>query len=148
MKIGFTGTRVGMTPIQFAIVLRGIAEMRPKEVHHGACIGADKQFHDIAFSQMVLAVIHPGVNKQGKCFTRAECFYPKKVLPERFYLDRDKDIVDAVDFMIATPKSKVEELRSGTWATIRYAKKKKKDLLIVYPDGNFKEYRRGVEYET
>jgi hypothetical protein len=33
--------------------------------------------------------------------------------------------------LIATPESLTEELRSGTWATIRYARKIKKPCLIL-----------------
>lgn len=127
-----------MTPIQRAFVLRAVGVCQPKEVHHGACEGADYNFHTIAMLLRIPVVVHPGINKQGKCFSRAECPNAKEVKPEKFYLDRDKDIVDAVDMMIATPKSHVEELRSGTWATIRYARKRQKDLLIVYPDGTYK----------
>jgi hypothetical protein len=137
MKIGFTGTRNGMTRLQRAFVLRAVGQCHVTEVHHGACIGADYDFHTIAMLLKLPIVIHPGVNKQGVCYARANCPNAKEVKPEKFYLDRDKDIVNAVDLLIATPKSRVEELRSGTWATVRYARKKDKDLLIVFPDGNY-----------
>ncbi len=48
---------------------------------------------------------------------------------------RDKDIVNPAERMIAAPAGTTEELRSGTWATIRYARKKKVPLSIVWPDG-------------
>lgn len=137
MKVGFTGTRNGMTNQQFAFILKAIKEIKPNEAHHGACIGADKHFHDIAISQMIPVVIHPGVNKQGVCYSRASCPNAKEVKNEKFFLDRDKDIVNEVDLLIATPKNHKEELRSGTWATVRYARKKNKHLLIVYPDGTY-----------
>lgn len=37
--------------------------------------------------------------------------------------------------LIAFPPSKEEITRSGTWSTIRYARKCHKSLIIVYPDG-------------
>jgi len=38
------------------------------------------------------------------------------------------------------PKGKVEEWRgSGTWATIRYARKVGKPVTIIYPDGEIQE---------
>jgi len=56
------------------------------------------------------------------------------VLPSEEYLVRNHDIVDAVDKMYAFPKEIEEQWRgSGTWATIRYAKKKKKSLMVSFP---------------
>lgn len=144
MKIGFTGTRFGMSNMQFAFVLRAMIEARPKEAHHGACIGADKQFHDIAMSQLVPVIVHPGVNKFGSCNTRAECLYYKESRPEKYFISRDKDIVDETDFLIACPQSRIYTT-GGTWATIRHAIKTHRDCVIIYPDGNFDEYRKGVK---
>lgn len=39
------------------------------------------------------------------------------------YLDRNREMVDGADVLIAFPKTAEEETRSGTWATIRYARK-------------------------
>lgn len=36
----------------------------------------------------------------------------------------------------AAPKDFKEELRSGTWATIRYAVKQQKRVIIIFPDGS------------
>jgi len=57
-------------------------------------------------------------------------------------LVRNRDIVDATDMLIAAPATRKEVLRSGTWATIRYAKKMKKWIYIIYPSGH-KEIIRG-----
>lgn len=135
MKVGFTGTRKGMTVLQSAFVRKALYLCQATEVHHGACEGADQDFHYIALEQKVPVILHPGMNRQGYSPSRVECPKAKEVKPSKFYLDRDKDIVNAVDMMIATPKERKEQLRSGTWTTIRYAKKTGKYLLIVYPDG-------------
>jgi hypothetical protein len=37
--------------------------------------------------------------------------------------------------MISAPAGISEELRSGTWTTIRYTRKMKIPLSIVWPDG-------------
>lgn len=50
-------------------------------------------------------------------------------------LVRNRDIVSCSDIMIATPKTIHEERRSGTWATIRYARELKKKLYIIAPNG-------------
>ena len=137
IKIGFTGTKEGMSKEQFIAVSEILKDNFPFEVHHGACIGADKHFHDIATSLMINVILHPGVNRQGKCFTRADCQGYNDIKPERYFLDRDKDIVNACDVLIATPRGFKEVLRSGTWATVRYARKKSKEIWIIYPDGSY-----------
>jgi hypothetical protein len=48
------------------------------------------------------------------------------------FIKRDKEIVDAVETMIATPAG-AEQVRSGTWTTIRYAKKQLKPVHIIMP---------------
>ena len=55
--------------------------------------------------------------------------------PAKDYLVRNHDIVDVCDVLVATPGQKEEQIRSGTWATIRYARKIRKQIIIVYPDG-------------
>ena len=37
--------------------------------------------------------------------------------------------------LIAFPSTQFEIQRSGTWQTIRYARKLKKKILIIYPNG-------------
>ena len=46
MKLGFTGTRRGMTSDQQIRVTLLVAELGPKEAHHGDCVGADAEFHE------------------------------------------------------------------------------------------------------
>jgi hypothetical protein len=61
--------------------------------------------------------------------------------PTRPYLARNKDIVDACTILIATPAQNSEIQRSGTWATVRYAKSKydRSRIVIVRPDGTHYE---------
>ena len=52
------------------------------------------------------------------------------------YLVRNRAIVaEGIDGLIAAPKGWVEEQRSGTWATIRYARQAGRRIWIVRPDG-------------
>lgn len=140
MVVGFTGTREGMTIKQLVRISQKLAELQKSgfsRAKHGVCIGADEDFHVLAKAIGFYAIGHPGVNKFGKCPTRADVVCDE-MLPEKPFLVRDKDIVDGSKIMLATPKGP-EELRSGTWATVRYARKQKKPLMIVYPDGRVEE---------
>lgn len=132
MKVGFTGTQRGMTDRQLSKVdsmLRALAAPAPiDEFHHGDCIGADEQFHQ-AVNDPERTFIHPPEDNSK----RAWC-HSCHILKPKPYLERNHDIVDSVDVLIATPKTNYEELRSGTWATIRYAMKKDKKVMVIYPN--------------
>lgn len=53
-------------------------------------------------------------------------------------LVRNKDIVESTDVLLACPKGP-EELRSGTWSTVRLARKQGKRVVIFWPDGSVTE---------
>jgi hypothetical protein len=132
MKIGFTGTQAGMTDVQWK-KLNDLLEkcVSPSaEFHHGDCIGADAEATISAKELDYRIVMHPPIERSKRAFTEAD-----DSRPPRPYLKRNRDIVDECEHLFACPKGKTEELRSGTWATIRYAKKTKKPVTIIYPDG-------------
>jgi len=54
--------------------------------------------------------------------------------PCRPHLDRNRPIVDSCDVLLACPHGP-EEPRSGTWATIRYARKVGRKIFVFWPDG-------------
>lgn len=132
IQVGFTGTRKGMTKAQKQEVKRLLSILEVKSLHLGDCVGADADCHAIADQMRARPIIvcHPPVKDDERAF----CTYDV-TLGRRPYLERNKTIVDSCDLLIATPKDSRPELRSGTWATIRYAKKKGTSVCIVYPDG-------------
>ncbi len=136
MKIGFTGTQVGMTKRQrmaFCMLIAGhsIDHDSALEFHHGDCIGADAQAHEVVDRLGHKIVIHPplDIRKAANCVGDDVW-----ALVPQLYLTRNKDIVDATELLIAAPKGP-EELRSGTWSTVRYARRQGKQLQIIMPDG-------------
>lgn len=138
--LGFTGTRDGMTARQKEVVARVVrtypANLR---LHHGDCVGADEQMHRVVWANSPFARFH-GHPPRNPRF-RAYCKFDHLEEPKP-YLARDRDIVDACELLIATPKSYAEVIRSGTWATVRYAAKVGRRTLVVFPDGR-NEYRGG-----
>lgn len=119
MKVGFTGTRNGMTYEQKVKVKEFIADnaFQIDEVHHGDCIGADADFHTICYQFGIKIVIHPPTNPKNRAYCTSPFIYEKKE-----YLVRNCDIVDSSTVLIATPKTLHEEQRAGTWHAIRYAR--------------------------
>lgn len=129
MVIGFTGTSNGMTPNQKQRVSDLLQEFKPSLVRHGDCVGADTEFHQIACSLNIKTCIHPPDNDSKRAFSQSN-----SILPVKPYLDRNKDIVDMSDMLIATPESVKEVIRSGTWSTVRYAKRVGREVIICNPD--------------
>lgn len=140
--IGFTGSRHGMTIAQARTVSDLVGLFTDvdgaTQARHGVCKGADIEFHFIAKQHGLRVIGHPGVSVSGDRAMRgdAKC---DETMPEKGFIDRNHDIVDASDVLIATPKSRVEEIRSGTWATVRYARKVGKRVAIVWPDGKVQD---------
>lgn len=142
MKIGFTGTREGMTDNQksaFGTWLYDQFFYGPQtmtEFHHGACVGADELAANIIHeeSPMPRPVIHAhSSNLKGMTSDLAMKVSAVKH-PAKPPLDRNRDIVDTCEVLVACPKGP-EEMRSGTWATVRYARKRGRRVVIFWPDG-------------
>lgn len=140
-NLGFTGTRHGMTQAQRKTVSELMHELPvPRYVHHGDCVGADAEFHRIArsiYGPEITFIGHPSVNQKYRAYT--DCDVWREPFP---YLVRDDNIVIECDFLIACSWTPHEIIRSGTWATIRKARKLDKPHKIVLPDGSL-HVRRG-----
>jgi len=135
MKIGFTGTRDGTTNEQFAACTEFFLTEDVSEFHHGDCTGADEDIHNLVTALRLQIYKYPGNIKRFNATTPNGIIVCSPQPP----LKRNHLIVDAVDMLLACPKSFEEELRSGTWATIRYARKVGKPIWIVFPDGKIKK---------
>jgi predicted Rossmann fold nucleotide-binding protein DprA/Smf involved in DNA uptake len=48
---------------------------------------------------------------------------------------RNKVIVRETEILIAVPAETMEQHRSGTWSTVRYARKLERAVCIIRPDG-------------
>lgn len=149
MKVGFTGTQAGMTAKQKNEVWFWLNEIRngsyvvggdKLEFHHGGCIGADEQAHELAgragphglsgeYWRHVHWALDTGDGKVAQLSDINEC----QVYDPKPPLDRNRDIVDAVDVLLVAPRQRREVLRSGTWATYRYAQKIGRTCILVWP---------------
>ena len=117
---------------------------------HGCCVGADFEFHK-SIIDLINEPIERGDIRDAedeKVFIHGyPCnIYDKSVLDdiveELDYvaaveppLKRNNIMASLCDHLIVCPKNYHEQLRSGTWATYRYAKKYKKPITIIYPNG-------------
>lgn len=90
-------------------------ERGAKIFRHGDCVGVDVEAADIARELGYYIIKHPGPIGEGSKANETMSRLP--------YLDRNKVIVDMSDVMLIVPYTNIEVVRSGTWATYRYALK-------------------------
>lgn len=134
--VGFTGTQEGMSFDQECTLDEYLAEDNGLGYfHHGDCVGADAEADRVAKVNGYTRVIHPPINESKRAFCGMDDDSDAIVYEPKDYLDRNRDIVDACDILIATPSSDQETMRSGTWYTVRYARKVGKPYVIIFPDG-------------
>lgn len=129
IHVGFTGTRRGMTEAQKHTVtdlLRGADWL-----DHGDCVGSDVDAHEIARGLGIQVCIHPPISERF----RAHCVGDFVHIPLD-YIWRNRRIVMDTWWLIATPE-RPEERRSGTWSTVRYARRIGRRVVVVMPDGAF-----------
>lgn len=135
MRVGFTGSRDGMTLAQKGAFGQWLYGREAVEFHHGCCVGADEAAAVIAYdeSPFTRVIGHPGdMPGMTSGGAKAVCHEIKDPAPN---LTRNRDIVDSCDVLLACPKGP-EEQRSGTWATVRYARKQGKRIVLFMPDGS------------
>lgn len=137
---GFTGTQRGMTDAQKRaledqLVQRGIGKLR-----HGDCKGGDEEADAIAKNLFVRPLLHPPADPTKRAF----CVTPPASIAEtKPYRERNQDIVNGCTILFAAPRLDREELRSGTWMTIRYAGRVGRRTVIIWPDGTLLELPTG-----
>lgn len=135
--VGFTGTRDGMTVAQRESLMREmnyiIITYENLTLHHGACVGDDEQFSRwyVAIPQ----VAHP-CNLASFSVPPAELKHVTEWRATLPPLVRNRQIVEECELLIACPKGNEKaDYRSGTWATIRYARKQGVAVYTILPNG-------------
>jgi hypothetical protein len=136
-KLGFTGTRAGMTARQCQIIRYLLEVSPPAEVHHGDCIGADAEFHELALEAGIPVILHPPEDDKLRAFcglgSHEGAIGTCTPAP---YLKRNQAIVLETDLLLAAPKeqSEPEPARGqGTWSTVRFARRSGRPYTIVKP---------------
>ena len=147
LDIGFTGTRKGMNNTQKFFIRRFLEEIEDKRphvelwAHHGDCIGADDEFDTLAIQAGFNIHLHPPTETKWRAWRTGTADIVDEELP---YRKRNQAIVDAASLLIAAPHRAEDDsasTRSGTWMTIRMARKAGKPHVIIYPNGEVLEGR-------
>lgn len=128
--LGVTGTRKGANKAQKELILEIIDWTRVRELHHGDCVGVDETMFEIAKARHIRTVAHPPDKDVLRAFTKSDEI--RKPLP---YLVRNRNIVSEVSKLVGVPSTMKERMHSGTWYTIRHARKMRCKIMTIYPDG-------------
>jgi hypothetical protein len=162
MIYGFTGTRKFIRNPQHLWLrntLAGpplprapIAESAKDVLHHGACVNADEESHNVAIGIGGFHVIvHPPTDQRLmmsldnllRVGGRNDRGLPSSVtvLPAEPYLVRNRAIVNAIrdTGVLLTLPDGPERLESGTWSTVRYAMRAGVPVYGCMPDGELFE---------
>ena len=134
MRIAMTGTQKGMNAFQMSECWILLHLFRPKEVHHGGCVGADKNFHDIVRhlpGPSLKVHCHPAWDKVGD--QMADCYGDKNYQSLPPLVRNQEMVMQGVDGLWAFPHQERMIVRSGTWATVRYALKADRRVFVITP---------------
>ena len=136
LKLGFTGSQLGPRTEYQLEAVRGfihgaIVGYDEAEFHHGCCVGWDAIAAEIARGYGYRLIGHPPT-----VTTKMSAIINDHNFPPLPYLERNHRIVDDTEMLLAAPYTPYEQLRSGTWATIRFAVRRGKPGTAFFPDGN------------
>lgn len=137
--LGITGTRDGMNKKQQAAFLSVVSKLLEKyptlnNFHHGCCVGVDVESAKLVRDLYGFTVInHPPTNK-----SLVGDFIGDHEREDKGYFERNRDIVQESQVMIAITKQMVipDPPSGGTWYTLNYSIKNKKETYHIKPDGS------------
>ena len=141
MKLGFTGTRHGMSLSQKRDVSNYLSMHIDAitEVHHGCCVGADYQFHQLCmwWGLQPRIILHPPTKSDHLAFPCIKDARRENIRDKLPHLQRNDQIVAECDHILACPPTAEPQDRGGTWYTIRraseFSAKGEKNLYIATP---------------
>lgn len=162
---GFTGTRRGMTPAQRQAALDYLMADWPAQIMHGGAEGADDEIDEIVAPiywekgtgagrllssifqvSMPIIVLPTDATRQAMWNGHSTPLGPPKafaairdVWGPSEPLARDRIIARRCTRLLACPGQAAEIVRSGTWATVRYARLAHKPITIIFPNGSVRQ---------
>jgi hypothetical protein len=138
-SVGVTATREPLSePQSHAFYHEVLKQIRAgaTEVHHGACTGGDAFIHwHIAEMPSIWLHVHPPVDPKHSAMASLKRSVRRVDHEPKTYAERNGDIVEAADVLVAAPRYPEKDpksARSGTWQTARKAKAA--DILTIIVD--------------
>lgn len=152
--VAFTGNRTKMNIAQRRAFRKLLERWQPTGLtfRHGCCSGADRMAHlevirrwapDYAMGMQLFpsnAEQYEWGFNELKDSPEAEGM-TMLLFPIEAPLLRNRRMVRGANHLVAAPRGFYEVMRSGTWATIRYAREMGVPRTIILPDGRLTEER-------
>jgi hypothetical protein len=139
MKIGFSGTRDGMTVRQCQAFRSLLASLKPTQFGYGDCIGSDDEAAVIIYENAlswvgggIHSICYPPIDSSLRAYNPCH----DEIREPKTHFARNRDIVNDCDVLVATPREMEHQKRGGTWYTVDYARKHGKLTYVIYPDGH------------
>jgi hypothetical protein len=130
--LGVTGRSRAMPDEQAFALARLLIEAPEYELHHGDCVGADAAAHAVWRMLGRRVVVHPPDGEKNRAWCEGD--EAREPAPP---LVRDEAIARESARLIACPEGAERSYpRSGTWATVRRARRLGRPVTIVWPDGS------------
>lgn len=136
MYCAVTATRRGLTEAQLETARRILRSPRLRilRLSHGDAPGGDAQLHALALELGLEVHIRPSDHPE-----RAHCEGATLVHEPLPPLERNAELAGDGWLLLAFPAGFAEEQRSGTWSTVRAARRvgqrRSKGIIVVWPDG-------------
>lgn len=141
MRIGTSGSRGPLTKAQIALIRAKILSLpEGTTVVTGGCVGVDALIAETAYESGDLKVhtILPADHKAVDPKWREHCHTWRQMPAGTTYRDRDQAVVEESDNLLAFPLYKESDSRarrSGTWMTIRMARRAVQSIETFILDG-------------
>lgn len=143
--VSVTGSEVGPFPAQGEALVGLWAPLRrqlgrPVTLSHGDCVGVDVWSAGVAeflgWETEAYPWDRPGWHNPKRGYHRSSVIHRPNPDP----MDRNWTLARvAIDGLYALPETKHEVMRSGTWSTVRRARKLGRKITLVLPDGEVVE---------
>lgn len=134
MIVAFTGTRAGLQPEQHNTLDRYFESLPDDTVLlHGGCVGADADAHE----SWLLLEREMEIFPQSKqpILVAPNLIGARRHKPCHDPLERNREMVQRATHLVACPAGP-EIMRSGTWSTVRYARRLSLPITIIWPNGS------------
>lgn len=135
--LAFTGSKDEVTQKQRVRLRRELEAARDEGflwMHNGDCVEGDRIAAELWADLNRKIMLHPPIKDKYRAFID----YADVACEPRGYLERDQDMVECSERLYACPRTYDEQRRSGTWTTIRYARKLRMKIVIIFPDGTIR----------
>lgn len=135
LHLAFTASQRGITKAQTRRLweeLNLVARQGRRLICHlGDCIGGDAQIYYLCKALQLYLIGHPGNLQEKRSFLVYD-----ELRSVTDNITRNHDMVDESSVLFACPREPTEIIRSGTWATWRYAKAQHKQVYRIGPAGD------------